>query len=106
MIMRTPDSEGFMECDVCASKPGTPLLCPACINNREVIHRLAGKHAKKRALRRKIDNLIKAGDALGMEVKVMAATLFGKEHTWREGKAPWWQSLVAKVDAWEQERGE
>lgn len=30
----------FQECDVCAAKPGTPILCWGCINNRDVIEKL------------------------------------------------------------------
>jgi len=30
----------FKECNSCASKPGSPLLCDACLHNRETIHRL------------------------------------------------------------------
>lgn len=30
----------FVECDVCASKPGTPTLCDSCYTNRGVIEEL------------------------------------------------------------------
>lgn len=26
----------FQECQICASKPGAPTLCPSCVNNREI----------------------------------------------------------------------
>lgn len=34
----------FKECDACASKPGSPILCDGCLNNREVISRLRATH--------------------------------------------------------------
>lgn len=27
----------YSECDVCASKPGSPTLCAACIHNRSLV---------------------------------------------------------------------
>ena len=30
----------FKECSVCASKPGSPLLCESCCHNRRVIFEL------------------------------------------------------------------
>jgi hypothetical protein len=30
----------FRECDTCASKSGTPILCKGCLHNRAVIGRL------------------------------------------------------------------
>lgn len=27
----------FQECGICASKPGTPRLCPSCLHNRATI---------------------------------------------------------------------
>lgn len=30
----------FIECEACNAKPGSPLLCPACLNNRAAIGRL------------------------------------------------------------------
>lgn len=33
---------GFMECDTCRAKPGTPPLCAGCLHNRSVIGGLAG----------------------------------------------------------------
>jgi len=35
------DSEGFQECSLCSGKPGTPLLCESCIQNRHRIHALS-----------------------------------------------------------------
>lgn len=29
-----------MECSTCAAKPGSPVLCAACLNNRELISAL------------------------------------------------------------------
>ncbi len=40
------DKQGFVECETCAAKTGTPLLCPACLHNRLVIHGLV--HLMKR----------------------------------------------------------
>lgn len=28
----------FMECDACRAKPGSPLLCAACLHNRNLFH--------------------------------------------------------------------
>jgi hypothetical protein len=30
----------FIECDSCRVKPGSPLLCESCLNNRNVISEL------------------------------------------------------------------
>ncbi len=30
----------FMECATCRAKPGTPLLCESCLNNRDAISKL------------------------------------------------------------------
>jgi len=30
----------FVECPECAKKPGSPILCPSCLNNRAVIEAL------------------------------------------------------------------
>jgi len=32
-----PDYTGFVECDACRAKPGTPLLCAGCAYNRSVL---------------------------------------------------------------------
>ena len=34
--MKISDLE-FHECESCAKKPGTPVLCGGCLHNREVI---------------------------------------------------------------------
>lgn len=34
---------GFMECAECAAKPGLPVLCKSCLNNRDLIIRLAAE---------------------------------------------------------------
>lgn len=31
------DKIEFQECESCAIKPGTPVLCPSCLNNRQAI---------------------------------------------------------------------
>lgn len=31
----------FMECRECSEKPGSPVLCSSCLNNRDAIHSLA-----------------------------------------------------------------
>lgn len=30
----------FVECSTCATKPGSPILCDACLHNRQVIETL------------------------------------------------------------------
>lgn len=30
----------FIECPTCAARPGTPLLCPSCVHNRNAISQL------------------------------------------------------------------
>jgi hypothetical protein len=37
----------FKECRECASKSGTPLLCPSCIQNRTTIERWQKAHIGK-----------------------------------------------------------
>lgn len=34
---RTFLQEGFVECDACAAKPGSPTLCRGCLANRALI---------------------------------------------------------------------
>lgn len=36
----------FRECDSCAVKPGTPILCNGCIHNRALIGRLKLENTK------------------------------------------------------------
>lgn len=33
----------LVECDACSAKPGSPLLCPACLRNRSSIHLLKAR---------------------------------------------------------------
>jgi len=33
----------FVECSICASKPGSPVLCNSCLANRETISKLNDK---------------------------------------------------------------
>jgi len=37
------DKVEFKECDVCASKSGSPLLCSVCLHNRELISKLVSQ---------------------------------------------------------------
>lgn len=46
-LLTTP--VGFMECDACRAKPGSPTLCPSCLHNRGLIEELyrrttSGRH--------------------------------------------------------------
>jgi len=34
----------FAECAACVAKPGSPLLCPACLHNRATINELHAEH--------------------------------------------------------------
>lgn len=34
---------GFVECKICASKPGSPILCESCLSNRATIAQLNEK---------------------------------------------------------------
>jgi hypothetical protein len=34
--------KGFVECETCAAKPGSPTLCGPCLNNRALISQLEG----------------------------------------------------------------
>lgn len=36
----------FIECPECAKKPGSPALCPSCLNNRAVIGALKKEQGK------------------------------------------------------------
>lgn len=47
----------FKECKSCSEKPGTPVLCESCINNRRIIEdlkqevqRLFGEHDETRKI--------------------------------------------------------
>ncbi len=43
----------FIECDACREKPGSPILCNSCLNNRAAIGSLKRRnktYAKNRAL--------------------------------------------------------
>ncbi len=33
----------FVPCGSCASKPGTPAMCPSCISNRQAINALSNQ---------------------------------------------------------------
>lgn len=37
------DSGVFRECATCATKPGSPTLCPVCLHNRALVGRLTGR---------------------------------------------------------------
>lgn len=39
---------GFMECDTCRAKPGSPPLCAGCLHNREVINAYERKNHQPR----------------------------------------------------------
>ena len=41
----------FIECDACAAKPGTPMLCAGCLQNRLVIEQLKRERDEARAAR-------------------------------------------------------
>ena len=42
----------FEECPTCASKPGSPALCPSCLHNRHAISQL---HTRTVELREQIE---------------------------------------------------
>ena len=50
----------FIECIVCASKPGSPVLCPSCLSNRQVISRLKQQLIKAEKFRRTIIAIVEA----------------------------------------------
>jgi hypothetical protein len=39
----------FIECDACAAKPGAPMLCAGCLQNRLVIEQLLSERAEAHA---------------------------------------------------------
>jgi hypothetical protein len=41
-MIETPE---FAECASCAIKPGSPVLCPACLHNRATINQLRAERA-------------------------------------------------------------
>jgi hypothetical protein len=45
-----PEKLEFKECDVCRAKPGSPLLCDGCLQNRETIGRLNDQLKEKKCL--------------------------------------------------------
>lgn len=42
--------DDYRECEACASKPGSPPLCPGCLHNRTAISRLNQKIRLQRKL--------------------------------------------------------
>ena len=48
-MIAAPD---FAECASCAAKPGSPILCPACLHNRATINQLRAERDRDRAKRR------------------------------------------------------
>jgi hypothetical protein len=56
-------AEDFRECAACKAKPGSPSLCPSCLQNRALISRLQGVvrrsplHQVKNAIRGHLFNL-------------------------------------------------
>lgn len=38
-----PAPVGFVECDTCHAKPGSPTLCAGCFHNRDLIEKLTGR---------------------------------------------------------------
>lgn len=42
----------FKECESCASKPGTPILCNGCLHNRNAIYEL---HTELKEAQKKIE---------------------------------------------------
>lgn len=38
---------GFIECKICASKPGSPILCDSCLSNRAAIAQLEERIKEK-----------------------------------------------------------
>ena len=42
------DLPGFMECDTCRRKPGSPTLCAGCLHNRKHIKALETENAQLR----------------------------------------------------------
>ena len=48
----------FEECETCRAKPGSPVLCHGCLNNREVIGRLRGAIARKKSFSTRLRALL------------------------------------------------
>ena len=52
----------FQECEICAKKPGSPPLCPSCLNNRSLIDkchtRLQDLALKREQMKPKLAKLI------------------------------------------------
>lgn len=45
----------FVECETCAAKPGTPLLCQGCRTNRNTINRLLDTRVRVAAALEKVE---------------------------------------------------
>lgn len=56
---------GFIECKICASKPGSPILCDSCLSNRATIAQLEGKI-------KELENILSRG--LGKELFILLET--------------------------------
>lgn len=44
----------FQECETCAAKPGAPILCAGCLNNRTVINDLLARRRSGRVIAKKV----------------------------------------------------
>ncbi len=49
----------FMECSVCAGKPGAPVLCESCLHNRSAINKEIQMDAKEKARKDKLADITK-----------------------------------------------
>ncbi len=61
----------FIECGICITKTGQPVLCPSCLHNRDVIEKLTAKVSEMAECSNKVgdilSNLTKVAYSLGVE---------------------------------------
>ena len=63
--MNPRDHNGFMECQLCAAQPGSPILCDSCYNNRKEIEKLRSTLIScRRWMNDRIGNTWEAHDAI------------------------------------------
>ena len=60
MIEADRSSYEFVECGLCSSKPGSPVLCKSCLHNRQTIHDLQDKLSENEGLLAKALSLLTA----------------------------------------------
>lgn len=75
----SPGAKGFMECDTCRAKPGTPLLCCGCLTNRTLIAKQSDEIEELKAER---DQLHRTREQLQLQQWHGSVVKLAKELGW------------------------